>query len=281
MIGCVLLTIGDRPSELARAVASVRSQRDVDVDVVVVFNGADPPTEVPGARIVHLPVNAGIPGGRNIGLDAVAGELVLFLDDDAELAAPDVLQRAQGMFLDDHSLGIISMRIVDPSGRPAQRRHVPRLRVGDPSESSEATTFLGGASLVRRQVFEDVGRFPDSFFYAHEELDLAWRAIDAGWRVWYAADLVVHHPAVSPSRHGRYHELTMRNRVLLVRRRLPWLVAVLHLLVWIAISVLRGSFTKDSLRGLVAGVRTRGVVRRPMSWRTVLRLTRLGRPPIV
>ena len=64
-----------------------------------------------------------------------------------------------------------------------QRRHVPRLRASDPLRSSRVTTFLGGANAVRTTVFQQVGLLPDEFFYAHEETDLAWRALDAGWMI--------------------------------------------------------------------------------------------------
>ena len=39
-LSCVILTMGDRPDELDRAIASVLGQRDVDLEVVVVGNGA-------------------------------------------------------------------------------------------------------------------------------------------------------------------------------------------------------------------------------------------------
>lgn len=281
MIGCVILTMGDRPTELASAVASVRAQRGVDVDIVVVVNGAEGHVDVTDARSLRLEHNVGIPGGRNAGLAEVSGDLVLFLDDDAELGDPDLLRRAQTLFDERSDIGIVSMRLVDPEGRTPQRRHVPRVRVGDASRSSEVTTFLGGASVVRRAVFRDAGPFAESFFYAHEELDLAWRAIDAGWRVWYAGDLVVHHPAVEATRHRTYHRLTMRNRVLLARRRLPWPLAAVHVLSWVVISAVRRELTADSWKGLVEGLRSRDVERRPIRWRTVWLLARLGRPPIV
>lgn len=282
MIGCVLLTRGDRPTELQRAVSSIRAQRGVETDIVVVVNSDDhAPFSTEGVTVVRPGENLGIPGGRNLGTEHVSGELILFLDDDAELVGQDLLVRAERLFAEDPRLGIISMGLVDPEGRAPQRRHVPRLRVGDPTRSSEVTTFLGGAAIVRRKVFGEVGLFPAGFFYAHEELDLAWRAIDRGWRVRYVAELVIRHPSVPPTRHPDYHRLTLRNRVLLARRRLPWPLAVVHVLVWILISAARRSLTRASCQGLLEGLRDPDVERDPIRWATAWRMTKLGRPPIV
>jgi hypothetical protein len=283
-IGCVILTLGNRPSDLARAVKSVVTQRDVNVDCLVVVNA--PTAEIddlPGARLHVTGRNVGIPGGRNEGAHRVKGDVVLFLDDDAQLSDDSVLRRAGDRFAAEPGLGILSLRIIDPDGGPGARRHVPRLFVGDPAVGSEVTTFLGGACIVRRAVLHDVGGFPEDFFYAHEETSLAWRALDAGWRIRYAGDLSVHHPVTSPARHAHYHYLTARNRVLLARRHLPWPVALAYLGIWAVASLLRArpDGFLPTLRGFAEGFRHPLGTRSPMSWRTVVRMTRLGRPPIV
>jgi GT2 family glycosyltransferase len=284
-VGCVILTMGDRGDDLARAVKSVITQRDVEVDCLVVINApsSDVVGSLTGARTFVAGRNLGIPGGRNEGTRRVSGDIVLFLDDDAVLSDDQVLCRAAERFAAEPRLGILSLRIIDPDGGPGARRHVPRLYVGDPAVGSEVTTFLGGACIVRRSVLEEVGWFPEDFFYAHEETSVAWRALDAGWRIRYAGDLSVCHPVTAPARHAHYHYLTARNRVLLARRHLPWPVAVVYLGVWSAASLARAApgGLMPTLRGFVEGFRHPRGPRSPMSWRTVLRMTRLGRPPIV
>ena len=83
--GCVLLTTGSKPAELELALASLRRQT-VPADIFVVGNGWDP-----GPLGIHLPVDDGIPAGRNAGVPHVGGDLLFFLDDDAWL--PDHLAR--------------------------------------------------------------------------------------------------------------------------------------------------------------------------------------------
>lgn len=66
-VGVVVLTRGDRPVELRRALDSVLRQTEVQVSVVCVGNGWEP-TDLPEpVRTVALPVNLGV-GARNVGV---------------------------------------------------------------------------------------------------------------------------------------------------------------------------------------------------------------------
>jgi GT2 family glycosyltransferase len=283
-VSCVILTMGDRPDELLRTIASLVAQQGDPVEIVVVGNGVAQFPLPPDVQWLSLPENVGIPAGRNAGADVTSGELVLYLDDDGWLPAPTAVERLRSDFAGDPRLGIVSLRIADPVSGTTARRHVPRLRASDPLVSTEVTTFLGGAAVVRRAVLDECGGLPDAFFYAHEETDLAWRALDAGWRIRYDAEVLMYHPATTPSRHASYYRLNARNRVWLARRRLPWPLVPIYLGVWILLTLARthdvGLF-RTWLGGFVEGWRTDPGERRPMRWRTVARMTRLGRPPVV
>jgi GT2 family glycosyltransferase len=283
-LSCVVLTMGNRPAELARALDSVLAQEGDPVEIVVVGNGADVAGLPERVRFLRLPENAGIPGGRDAGARVATGELVLFLDDDGWLPERGTVEHLRGVFAAEPVLGIVSMRIVDPESGRSMRRHVPRLRARDPMRSSRVTTFLGGASVVRRAVLEQCGPLPAGFFFAHEETDLAWRALDAGWDIRYDAGAVMCHPATSPGRHDLYLRLTARNRVWLARRNLPAPLVPAYLLVWCVLTVARSRDTTALgiwVRGFIEGWRTDPGPRRPMAWRTVVRMTRLGRPPVI
>ncbi len=283
-LSCVLLTMGNRPAELRRAIASVFEQEGVDIEVVVVGNGADLPELDDRVVTVRLPENVGIPAGRNEGVRASTGDVILFLDDDGWYRSRDLGRHVHDRFAADPSLGALSFRIADPDGGPDQRRHVPRLRVGDPGRSSRVTTFLGGASAVRRTAFERGGGLPDEFFYAHEETDLAWRILDEGFHIEYDAEAVMYHPATAPTRHADFYRLNARNRVWLARRNLPWPLAVVYLAVWVVLTVLRER-SVGALRAWFAGFgegwRTDAGRRRPIRWSTAWRMTLDGRPPII
>ncbi|MFF3171637.1 glycosyltransferase family 2 protein [Streptomyces sp. NPDC057900] len=288
-LGAVIITMGNRPAELRALLDSVAAQKGDRIEVVVVGNGSPVPDVPAGVRTVELPENLGIPGGRNVGIEAFGPsgadvDALLFLDDDGLLPLTDTAELCRQAFEADSKLGIISFRIADPDTGETQRRHVPRLRAADPLRSSRVTTFLGGANAVRTRVIAEVGPLPGDFFYAHEETDLAWRALDAGWLIDYRADMVLNHPTTAPSRHAVYHRMVARNRVWLARRNLPAPLVPVYLGVWLLLTLLRrpsGPALKAWFGGFREGWSKPCGPRRPMKWRTVWRLTRLGRPPVI
>ena len=273
----LVLTMGNRPDELRRAVES--AQRG-GFDVVVVSNGAGP-IAVDQARVVETDTNLGVPGGRDLAASSVDSDLLGFLDDDATLA-DGVTARIIAAFEADDRLGAVSLRLVDEVGSTS-RRHVPRLGARGADESGEVALFLGGACAVRAEAYRDAGGYFTELFYGHEELELSWRLIDRGWGVRYLAEAEVFHPSTEISRHADGWRLTGRNRVWIARRTLPWPIAIVHVVAWLGVG-LRRAPAGQCRRAYLAGWRSgwSGTLdRSPIRWRTVWRLTRIGRPPVV
>lgn len=279
-VSVVVLTMGDRPAELAAAIASARAQ-PVDIEVVLVVNGGEPDRSNVDV-VVEPGGNLGIPEGRNAGAAAGRSDLICFLDDDGRLEG-DVFGPVLEAFGADDRLGVIGLRVVDPDGQTA-RRHLPGLRKRADS-SAPATAFPGGACIIRRTAFGAVGGLAGEFTYSLEETDFAWRVIDAGWTVMYRGDLRMTHPLTRPTRHPEFFFRTARNRVWLAHRSLPMPLAALYVINWSIVTVLRNVRRPASLRahamGTRAGWHDRIGPRRPMRWRTVLRLSALGRPPVI
>ena len=279
-VSVVVLTMGDRPTELAAAIASAKKQSGVDVEVVLVVNGGKP--DVSDADIVLEPGgNLGIPGGRNLGAENSTAELICFLDDDGQLELGALLGACH-RFATEPDLSALGFRIIDETGSTA-RRYIPGLRK-DATRSRDATSFPGGGVVVRSAAFRAVGGLCGAFTYGLEETDLAWRLIDHGGRIAYDANLVMFHPRTTPSRHADFERITARNRVWLARRQLPISLGVPYIINWLIVGLVRGrdiSTLLHVLGGTLAGIRSPIEGRRRMRWRTVLRLTQLGRPPVI
>lgn len=281
--GAIVLTQGGRPDMLDRAVRSLQKQRDVAVDVVVVGNGWRPEGLPEGVKGVHLEVDEGIPAGRNAGVAAVGGELLFFLDDDAEIVADDALERVARMFGD---VGLVQLRVDPRDGGRRSTDWSPRVGGGSPRRSGEVTAVWEGAVAMPRRVFEQVGGWPAEFRFVHEGVDLAWRVMDAGYRVHYAGDLSVMHPSPppNPTRHAYSTYHGARNRVWLARRHLPLPLGVLYAASFLvrALPRLRAPRERQALlRGYLDGLRKPCGPRRPLRARTLWRMTRAGRPPVL
>lgn len=284
-VGVVILSQGRRPEGLAAAISSARRQEHVTTDVIVVGNGWDPVGLPEGVRGLHLTENLGIPAGRNAGVPLVTGETLFFLDDDETVPSAAFLADCLELMRGASDVALIQPRIVDPTGAATPRRWIPRIRKGDPARSSPVMSVLEGAVVVRRDAFEAADGWAGEFFYAHEGIELAWRIWDQGLRAWYAGDLIAHHPAVAPTRHAEYHRLTARNRVWLARRNLPLPLVPVYVGSWTAVQLIRSARGRDGLgtwlRGWREGWTTSPGPRRPMSWGTVVRMARAGRPPVI
>ncbi|MFJ9973992.1 glycosyltransferase family 2 protein [Streptomyces sp. NPDC090621] len=289
-VDVVVLTMNDRPAEETAAQATLLAQRGVDVRVVVVGNGCRPEVVPPGALTVCLPANVGIPGGRNAGAEALrtvedTADWLFFLDNDACFPAANVLARLVTEAERHPEAAWVQPRLTGPDDATTPRRWVPRLRAKAPGRPGRVTSMTEGVVLIRRAAFDAVAGWESTLFLYHEGFDLAWRLYAAGWSGWYAADIHMHHPLTEPARHALYHRLAARNRIWIAYRNLPAPLLPLYLSVWTAITLaraVRGGGLGQTLRGMREGWTTRRTQRRrPMSWRTVYRLTAAGRPPII
>ncbi|PPG31937.1 glycosyltransferase family 2 protein [Rathayibacter sp. AY2B9] len=284
-VGVVVLTQGTRPDDLAAGLAGVFAQEGVELDVVCVGNGWEPDGLPEGVRALALPENLGIPAGRNAGVDAVAGEYLFFLDDDARIPSPRFLVDAIALLASNRRIGLVQPRVDSTDGTPSPRRWIPRILKGDPRRSGPVFSVWEGAVVLRRDVFARTGGWAAPFFYAHEGIELAWRVWDTGRTAWYAGELVAQHPVIQPTRHADYYRLNARNRVWLARRNLAAPLALVYVASWTAIQCLRWRRDPAALRAWFAGWRegwrSDPGGRRVLSARTVLRMAFAGRPPIV
>lgn len=284
-VGVVVLTQGTRPADLDRGVRSILAQEGVELDVVVVGNGWQPVGLPNGVRGLALPENLGIPAGRNRGVEHVTGDYLFFLDDDASIPSTTFLSNAVAKLRLKPDIGLLQPRVVDPSGATNPRRWVPRIRKGEATHSGNVFSVWEGAVLLPRRVFDATGGWAEPFFYAHEGIELAWRVWDQGLRVWYAGDLVAHHPAIEPTRHSYYYRLNARNRVWLARRNLPAVFIPVYVGLWTGVQLIRWARRPAALRawfgGWMAGWREPAGERRRIGWVTVWRMARSGRPPLI
>jgi N-acetylglucosaminyl-diphospho-decaprenol L-rhamnosyltransferase len=206
--------------------------------VVVVENGqpdssTNALTSVPSDDliIVHLQENRGYGAGVNRGLAVVAGltprpEFVLVSNADLEVhpGALDILERELAarpawailgprIFDGDHEV-YPSVRqfpsFVDAAGHALlapfnpENRFTRRYKPGAPEsdDTIRAGWVSGSCFLARRSALEELGGFDEIYFMYAEDMDLCWRAHEAGWGVGYAgAAGVTHIQGVSTARH--------------------------------------------------------------------------------
>lgn len=287
-MGVVVLTMGNRPAELDRALRSLLGQRDVVLDVVVVGNGWDPVGIPPNVKAHFLEDNLGIPAGRNAGVPLVSGEYLCFLDDDSWFLDDDFLDEAISRFKLHTKMGLLQPRITDPERNDDPTRWIPRLNKRTAEVSSRVFHVGETCLMMPRYIFDETGGWAGGFWYAHEGIELAWRVWDTGHHVWYAGDMRIGHPVVDPRRHEEFYRLNARNRVWLARRNLHWPFSWLYVSSWGLLEIARLRKEPGAVRqyfgGWLAGWREDpwySTPRPKLKWATHLRMLLAGRPPVI
>lgn len=267
----------NRSSELGVCLRSIRAQEYSPSETVVVDNASEDDTcemvsrDFPEVKLVKAGYNAGVAGGRNIAMRAARGDIYVSLDDDAEFADRGAGTKIVNYLCGQNPPGIISFRILDGQTGETQRSTIPRVDKCEPEKPTEVAYFSGGGHAIHSRVVMDTGPYPSRYFYAGEELALAYRALEAGWRILFTPDIKVMHYNSETARPGgqriyRY----VQSRVWLPLQFLPWRYALFHAAAWycrIGWEALRnrtvGSFLKGTgamLRGLPSVLREREMV---------------------
>jgi len=175
-----------------KSLESVQVQTYANRELVIVDNASTDGTaemvreRFPEAVLVRSHKNLGCPSGRNLGVANCTGKYVYFLDDDGWLER-DALEKVVARAESDETLGVIMSQIRMMDGD----RFVEARPVGL-SEPCYRSTFSGGCSLIRRDIFEQFG-FPDDFFRQAEEDDLTLRMMDVGRYCYFDPESVMYH----------------------------------------------------------------------------------------
>ena len=189
----------------------------------------------PQVRLIVNNKNLGFTGGNNVGIRAAKGEYLFIVNNDTEVTV-DLIERLLEPFEIDLSIGIVSPKIkffsqpeiiqfagfnpVNPyTGRNSAIGSLQRDQ-GQYDKSGYTPYAHGAAMMVKREVFEKAGIFPEHFFIYYEELDFSARAGKAGYKVYYQGSAVIYHKESvtmgkeSPIK-AYYHN---RNRIMFMRR---------------------------------------------------------------
>jgi len=226
---------------LARCLPSLQAQTYRDFEVIVVDNGSTDGSAAwlmenfPGVRLVQNLRNLGFATANNQAIRATESPYVVTLNNDTE-ATETWLAELVSAAESDLSVGMVasqmlladSPEVIDSAGIEIdwtgtawqQRRGEPIDEDGNPEEVFGP---CAGAALYRRAMLDEIGLFDEDFFVYYEDVDLAWRARNAGWRCLYAPRARVYHvhSATGGKEPSRKRYLIGRNKVWALIKNYP------------------------------------------------------------
>lgn len=179
----------------------------------------------PQVRIVALPLNYGFSRANNLAAAEARGKYVAFLNNDMRVEPGWLTELVKPALAADDVIAVGS-RILSWDGERIDFAgslhnfygHGWQIgfgdeRVEDYAADREILAPCGGAMLVERQVFLDVGGFDGDFFAYFEDTDLGWRLWVTGYRAMLAGRSVVYHV-----HHGYWGQVGHERKLVLYER---------------------------------------------------------------
>ena len=193
------------------------------------------PGAYPNTRLLLSSKNLGFAGGNNWGMRQSKGDFIFIVNNDTELT-PTIIDDLIAPFFDNPAIGVVCPKIKyfeDPEiiqyagFRPMNRLTGRTSSIGDQQmdngqydKSGITYGAHGCAMMVKKEIIEKTGMFPEKFFLYYEEWDWSARIQKAGFLIWYQSKAIIYHKeskTVGKENNMKAYYHT-RNRILYMRR---------------------------------------------------------------
>ncbi len=200
--------------------AKLTRQRQ-NIEVIAVDNGSSDGTaeflrSQNWLKSILLKDNNGIAGYAE-GFNAAEGEFLLVLDDDSAPHSLSGIDSAITTLDNQPEIGIIAANILGSDGMPQYSWHMPFGNQFAPSPF-----FIGCGFIIRRNLFEQIGWYPEDFFLYQNEIDVSFQVRLQGYEIFYDPDCVIVHRG-KPSLRSNWRRIFFptRNTLWLLRKYYP------------------------------------------------------------
>lgn len=189
----------------------------------------------PNTKVLRSEENMGFTGGNNWGMQQASGDYVFVVNNDT-VVTPELLDVLLEPFFKDPTIGVTCPKIrfyshpdviqyagFNPidiyTGRTTAigNQEVDKGQHDQPGFTAGAH---GCAMMVKKEVIDKIGMFPEKFFIYYEEWDWSARILKAGYKIFYQPKgLIYHKESITMGKQSAikvyYHT---RNRILYMRR---------------------------------------------------------------
>ncbi len=195
----------------------LKASSEIDAEIVVIDNHSSDGSrsylenKFPDVHFKWNASNDGFAKANNAALSSLQGDLILFLNPDT-IVPEDCFQKCIHFFLTHPQCGALGVRMLDGSGKflPESKRGFPspaasfykltglislfpqspvfaRYYAGHlhEMETNEVEVLAGAFMMVSKKALEEVKGFDERFFMYAEDIDLSYRILQAGFKVYY------------------------------------------------------------------------------------------------
>lgn len=190
--------------------------KGIDGEIIVVDNASTEECVVmirsnfPEVRLIVNQENVGFSRASNRGAKVAKGAYLLILNPDVILPE-ESLKNALTYARAHPGMGALGCRFIDGSGKllPECKRNLPGMRAAtaklfgldwgyyatqlEEKDTGEVEILTGAFMFLKRELFQELGGFDESFFMFGEDIDLSYRLQCSGYRNRYLGDLTIVH----------------------------------------------------------------------------------------
>jgi GT2 family glycosyltransferase len=179
--------------------ASLATSLLAPTEIIVVVDGDDPQSyqiaESFGAKVLQLETNQGPAVARNRGAAIAKGDILFFMDADVTIH-PDTLAKIVQVFSQDSTLAALIGSYDDQPGAVNFLSQYKNLfhHYNHQIGCEDASTFWGACGAIKRDIFEKMGGFEESYRYPSiEDIELGYRLKAQGYQIRLCKDIYVKH----------------------------------------------------------------------------------------
>lgn len=218
----VVILSKDNPAVLSKCIHSLWERTDYGrIEIIVVDNGSSDENrariswireqmrEEYDFRYLYRPMEFNFSALCNLGAAEAGGKYLLFLNDDIEIAEENWL-KAMLSKAGREDVGAVGAKLLYPNSDRIQHAGVINIHLGPAHKlqfSSDREEYYhgynrcavnvsavtGACLLVRKEVFEEVGGFPEYLRVALNDVELCFRLLRAGYRNVCCNDTFLYH----------------------------------------------------------------------------------------
>ncbi len=242
----VVIVNWNRKDDLKECIQSIIDQTYKNIEIIIVDNHSIDGSiemvedEFPSIKLIIMPNSLyGACETYNLGFANSVGEFIVIMDNDASLQK-DWIENAIKIFKEETNLACIAGRVLNYYTKKDWGFWVYGYNNSNNELHTKefyTTVFVGCSAIIRKNVVDMLGGYPQEYFIYHNEYALGAKIVNSGHTIKYCPNLIAYHKVSSTqriSKKGFYYGT--RNWLLYKWTYYPLSIAVGHTIIFMAYS---------------------------------------------
>jgi len=209
---------------LDTCLSSVLNQTYTNFEIIMVDNASSDGSveyvqeKYPSVRIIPTNENLGFARGCNVGMRASNADYIVALSNDTRVE-PNWLEELVKVAETDEMIGICGSKILLMDTPDIYNSagffiiwnafiydRAPGKKIGKYEKLEQVDGVCAASALYRKKMLDEIGLLDERFFFGHDDIDLSWRAKNAGWKAMYVPSSICYHKMLGSVQGKKLHD---------------------------------------------------------------------------